>query len=299
VKQNLLAFKAKDGFVVNAHMMTGDCDGKEDILDVPILLQVHGLLGHFLARGTPRLLPHSLLERGYNSLSINTRLAFAGQINGTGVFDDTLHDLDAAVEFLTEEGFRNVFILGYSLGANMTVHWASQRQQTIVKGLILEGPLYSMPDSHKRELLRWGSHPAYDEIVERARIVLGDDPYRSRNDETFVMYRSRGSTRQPRHSEIFTYKTWWFMVGPEAYGNMTYRHIGKVKLPILLVRGENDGLTQSWEPEALGRLAREAGNDKIRVRQLPNARHDCIENPDEFLQEITTLVESYSHPGRG
>ncbi|MEJ2745855.1 MAG: alpha/beta hydrolase, partial [bacterium] len=139
----------------------------------------------------------------------------------------------------------------------------------------------------------------YDEIVERARIVLGDDPCRSRNDETFVMYRSRGSTRQPGHSEIFTYKTWWFMVGPEACGNMTYRHIGRVKLPILLLRGENDGLTQPWEPEALGRLAREAGNDKIRVRQLPDAGHDCMENPDEFLKEIAAVLETYSIPNGG
>ena len=116
-RQNLIRFRTRDKFLISSLLVTQEFDRKEEILDIPILLQIHGLLGHFLARGTPRLLPHAIVENGFNAMSMNTRLAHAGQITGQGIFDDTIKDIDAAVEFLTQEGFRNIFILGYSLGA--------------------------------------------------------------------------------------------------------------------------------------------------------------------------------------
>jgi predicted alpha/beta-fold hydrolase len=125
--QSLIRFRAEDGFLVVGLLVTKRDSRAQEILDGPILLQVHGLLGHFLARGTPRLLPHALLDRGFSSFSINTRLASAGQITGQGVFDDTIMDLDASVSFLIQEGFRRIFVLGYSLGACMVVHWAANR----------------------------------------------------------------------------------------------------------------------------------------------------------------------------
>jgi pimeloyl-ACP methyl ester carboxylesterase len=295
-KQTLLRFKAQDGFIINSLLVTKDYERKEDILDIPILLQIHGLLGHFLARGTPRLLPHALLEHGYSSLSINTRLASAGQITGKGIFDDTILDIDASVDFLTSEGFRNIFILGYSLGASMAVYWAAHREPGRVRGLILEGPPYSFPESKKRLYDTYGSRPSYEEIYKQAKAVLGDEPYHSPLDESFVIYRACGPSSEPLDNEIYTYKTWWFMAGPEAHGAMIYKHIGKIKIPILLIRGEQDPLVEPWEPDALADLARKAGNAHVRVRQIPGAQHDCMENSEAMLREIIVMFSQYSVP---
>ena len=90
--QYLIRQKAKDGFSVSAYLVFQKGKAEKEIREAPILLQIHGLLGHFLARGTPRLLPRALLEHGVSSMSINTRLAYAGQISGTGIFDDTDKD---------------------------------------------------------------------------------------------------------------------------------------------------------------------------------------------------------------
>ena len=98
--QQLIRFRASDGFFVNALLLINSGEGNPR-RDRPMLLQVHGSLGHFLARGTPRLLPHALAERGIDSLSINTRLAGAGQITGEGVLPDTSKEIEAAVRFLT------------------------------------------------------------------------------------------------------------------------------------------------------------------------------------------------------
>ena len=293
-RQNLIRFRTRDKFLISSLLVTPECDSKEQILDIPILLQIHGLLGHFLARGTPRLLPHALVEHGFNAMSMNTRLAYAGQITGQGIFDDTIKDIDAAVEFLTQEGFRNIFILGYSLGACMAAHWAANREHPNVKGLILEGVLYSSHDSKRKQFTRWGSSPTYEEIVERAKAVLGDDPYHSPDDEIFVVYQARGTNSEPISDEIFTYKTWWFMAGPEAHAAMTYKQIDKINLPILMIRGENDHIAEDWEAEALAVIARKSGNRNVRVKQIPGAGHDCMQNSDEMLKEIIHMLTTWS-----
>lgn len=293
-RQELIRFRTRDSFLISSLLVTTEFDRKEEILDIPILLQIHGLLGHFLARGTPRLLPHALVERGFNAMSMNTRLAHAGQITGQGIFDDTIKDIDAAVEFLTNEGFKNIFILGYSLGSCMATYWASNREHPNVKGLILEGVLYSFPDSKRKQFAKWGSSPTYEEASEKAKAVLGDDPYNSAHDEILIFYHSRGPNLEPLSDEIFTYKTWWFMAGPEAHAAMTYKHIDKINLPILMIRGENDHIVEEWELEALAQVARKSGNQNVRVRQIPDAGHDCMKNSDEMLKEIIHMLTKWS-----
>jgi pimeloyl-ACP methyl ester carboxylesterase len=291
--QTLVRLRARDGFLVHAYLVTATGRPGGDARDLPILVQVHGSLGHFLARGTPRLLPHALQERGCHSLSINTRLASAGQMTSRGIFDDTPMDIEAALAFLADGGYRNVFVLGYSLGAAMVTYWAARQHPGHVRGLILEGLSRSIPDRHRRDALTWGSIPSYEEIHGRARSLLGAEPRTSTNDETFVVYRSRGPTRGPDHSEVFTYKTWWHMVGPEAHGAMAHRHVGSIRLPILLLRGEKDELTGPDDPEELARLARTAGNRDVRLRQVPGAGHDCMENPEAMLDEIQRWFARY------
>jgi len=290
-KQQLIRFKASDGFLVNALLLTNSGE-RNPSRDRPMLLQVHGSLGHFLARGTPRLLPHALAERGIDSLSINTRLAGAGQITGKGIFPDTSKEIEAAVRFLTEAGFERIFVLGYSLGASMVVYWAAGPGHSPVRGLVLEGCPYSIPASKLERWRKYGASPTYEEVYARAKELLGDDPYSSANDEIFVAYQSIGPTHSPGDDEIFTYKTWWFVCGPEAFGTMTYRHIAKIDLPMVLMRGDSDPLVAEWVPEALTTIAREAGNRNVSVVRIPTAHHDCMENSEAMLDAIERLVSS-------
>jgi len=292
--QELIRFRTQDNFLIHSLLVTAGFDHHAQALDVPILLQVHGFLGHFLARGTPRLLPHTLAERGFNAMSMSTRLANAGQITGQGIFDDTIKDIDAAVEFLIQEGFDKIFLLGYSLGACMTAHWAANREHPEVKGLILEGAPYSFPETKRKQFAKWGSMPTYDEIYEKARAVLGDAPYGSANDETFVVYQARGPSLEPLSDEIFTYKTWWFMAGPGAHGTMTYKHLNQIKLPILMIRGENDPLIEGWEANALAQVAKKSGNPHVSVKPIPNAGHDCMQNPEEMIKAVIHMFTECS-----
>lgn len=293
IRKNLISFQTNDSFQLDAFLLLRSSDNKEDVLlNTPIILHIHGVLGHFLARGTPRLLPPALLEHGINSFSVNTRMAFMGQIMGEGIFDDAINDIDASLYMLRKEGFHKIFVLGYSLGANIVAYYATKRTDPSIQGLILEGCSFSLPDAQKKRWTKWNSEPSYDEVYRKAKEILGPDPYKSSEDRVFIVNRAWGSSLSPFDIEIFSYKTWWFMRGPEAYNAMTHKLISKIKVPILFLQGENDDILEYWEARELARLVHDAGNTNVMVKYIPQAKHDCMENPDETIRAIVNWVSS-------
>ncbi len=85
------------------------------------------------------------------------------------------------------------------------------------------------------------------------------------------------------------------MKGPEAAKTKAYKLIPKVEIPILFLRGENDRLVESQETIKLASIANEAGNFDVTIKYIPDARHDCMENPSETTEVIVgwiSLVES-------
>jgi alpha-beta hydrolase superfamily lysophospholipase len=84
------------------------------------------------------------------------------------------------------------------------------------------------------------------------------------------------------------------MAGPEAHAATTYKQIDRISLPILMIRGENDPIVENWETEALALIARKSGNQNVRVKQIPGAGHDCMQNSDEMLKEIIHMLTTWS-----
>lgn len=289
-RRSLINFRARDGFVVQALFVTDRFETEEDLYETPVIIQVHGVLGNFLARGTPRLLPPALLERGYSSFVINTRMAYMGQIMGEGIFDDTIYDIEAAVDYLTKDGFQNIFILGYSLGANIVAYYASDRSDSSIKGLILEGCAYSLPESQRKRLKKWNSIPSYEEVYKRAAKILKPDPYNTNNDQVFVIYRAWAPSFNPLDAELFTYRTWWFMRGPEAHNAKTADLIDKIRDPVLFIQGSNDDIVEEWESKELARKLYDSGNENVSLKFISNAKHDCMENPEETIETIVEWI---------
>jgi pimeloyl-ACP methyl ester carboxylesterase len=109
-----------------------------------------------------------------------------------------------------------------------------------------------------------------------------------------VVYQAKGPNSEPISDEIFTYKTWWFMAGPEAHAAMPYKQIDKITLPILMIRGENDPIVEDWEAEALALIAQKSGNQNVRVKQISDAGHDCMQNSEAMLKEIIHMLTTWS-----
>ncbi len=292
-QRKLVSFNTKDGFQINGLFVAGEFQSEDDLYRTPVVLLVHGVLGHFLARGTPRLVPNALVDNGFSSLSINTRMGFMGQILGEGIFDESIFDIEAAVDYLCEEGFSNIFILGWSLGGNQSIYYATDRHNPRVKGMILEGCSYSLPLSHRNRLAKWNSIPSYDHIYEIAQKVLKPDPSDPRNDRVFITYRAWGPTFNPADAEMFTYRTWWFMRSPEANKAKTNEIIPDLDVPVLFIHGENDHLVSGEEPEALLAILKESGNSDSELIFIPDAKHDCMENPQVAISTITEWLKRF------
>ncbi|HSG30043.1 MAG TPA: alpha/beta hydrolase [Thermodesulfobacteriota bacterium] len=232
------------------------------------VIHVHGFLGNFLD-GTQRFLPPILAKSGYSSLSINTRLANFGLFFGYGIIDDTIPQIDRSIEFLLEQGFKNIVVSGYSLGGAVALRYMamrnSEKKYPHIKGVIVLAAPYSMPDSIKRRWDKWGSEPSYDQIYKEAEAIFKGDPDNTDEDRTIVIYKTRGDSYIPEHSGIYTYKTWWHLASPHAESGKCYNQIEKIKLPILLVQGWYDEVVSSQETYHLAQVARDAGNKSVSV----------------------------------
>ncbi len=290
-RRQILRYAARDGFEIDSLLTTPEAATGGKLREIPIIINIHGVLGNFLARGTPKIFPSIMLERGYSTLSINTRMAFLGQIVGTGIFHKAADDVARSVEILKKEGFKNIYILGYSMGANIAVDYATGCSEPSVKGLILEGCSYSLPESQKKRLDKWGSIPGYDNIFKKAKAILKPDAENSKNDQIFVIYKAWGNSLNPSDVEIFTYKTWWFMRSPSAERAKTCDIIGKVAVPALFINGANDDIVFAGEPEKLKEIMNGAGNDRVEIEYIPDAGHDCMENPETSANIIDGWIK--------
>ncbi len=289
-QKTLLTYRTEDGFDVNSLLITPEFSSEEELYNAPIIINLYGVLGHFLTRGTPVTLPPLLREKGISTLSVNTRMAFMGQIMGDGIFPETIEEMKESVNILEKEGFQNIFMLGYSLGASMAVYYAHITGSQGIKGLVLEGCSYSLPYSQQRRLNRNKSIPSYDSIYRKAREVLGPDPEKKKSDQIFIVYRAWGDSFNPIDAEMFTYRTWWFMRGPDAYYAKTCEIIKDVEVPVLFIHGVNDDIVDVWEPKELKNIMNRAGNKDITLRYISGAKHDCIENSEESIKTITEWI---------
>ena len=138
----------------------------------------------------------------------------------------------------------------------------------------------------RRRWKKFGSEPSYDEIYARAKRVSNPPPGEEpAPDEPFVVNKAHGETYLPEHSEVYTLKTWWSLAGPEAEGTKAYKHIGQVKVPILLIHALHDDIIERREFEDLGKTAIEAGNNDVR-QLFVDAGHRFEGKHDELGQII-------------
>ncbi len=283
--QELISIPTKGG---NVNALFYKCGETEDKTK-PIVIHVHGFLGNFL-EGSQRFLPPVLARAGYSSLAINTRLSNFSLFFGYGMVDSTIPQIDGVINFLRELGYEKIIISGYSLGGCIAVRYVSVKHETggadSVSGMIAIATPYSMPDSVRRRWDKWQSIPSYNQIYEEAREILGDDPMNSSEDRTIIIRKARGDSFSPEHCEIYTYKTWWFLAGPEAVSTKTYKQIENVKVPTLLIQGWDDKVVFPNETHDLSQRAIEAGNNDVSAFFL-NAGH-TLEGKEEELGEIIT-----------
>lgn len=237
------------------------------------VIHVHGIMGNFLV-GTLRFLPARLARAGFPTLVVETRMGNVGQLFGKAIFDDAVKDIAAAWSWLQAEGYDSVVVCGYSSGATLASRYVATHPHHAVRGLIsISGP-WGLPESLEKRSREWGAEPTYDEIVARLGEVVGEGtPDSPADDRLFVIERSRGPTRRPKDSEVYTYRTWWHSRGPEAHAAQAYRQLPHVTVPTLFTQGDADEVVFPDEAERQVELMRDAGNERVHIARIPGATH--------------------------
>ncbi|WP_215237376.1 YheT family hydrolase [Dyadobacter helix] len=118
---------------------------KADIVGTPLVILSHGLEGSTSSQyvlGMTRLMTRS----GYDCLAWNFR-SCSGEMNKASRFyhSGATEDLDLVVQYAIKKGYRSVYLIGFSLGGNLTLKYlgeqGSELPSEIRKALVFSAPM--------------------------------------------------------------------------------------------------------------------------------------------------------------
>ena len=256
------------------------------------IVHAHGALGNFLV-GTLRFLPGPLARAGFPVLVVETRLANVGQLFGSAIFDEATYDVHAGARWLRDNGFRRIVASGVSSGAALVIRYAASRHVPYLRGVVALSTPWGLPQAMRRRAERYGAEPSYREMTRIVRDALSD-PREPGRDRVFVIEKTRGPTRSPAHSEVYTYRTWWSTRGPNALGAMPFRQIGQIWAPILLLQGSADDLVEVGEAHALRRVAARSGNAEVDVEIVTDAGHLFRGHEMAVIDRVTRWLRAHA-----
>ncbi len=230
-------FSASDGVL---HYALLSSSNKKNATTV--ILHVHGLTGNFYGSTEIEEMSHGAISEGYAFMSIQMRGSyiinrfervkgnrrksfFAG--SALEKFEDCIYDIEGAIKFLVDKGYKNIFLEGHSTGCQKIVYYMSKRKDSRVKGLVLLSPA----DDYNFERAVQGKK--FDRNVKFARNVVkghGNSLMPGMPPDTIVSALRFLSIANPKRPEsrIFNYKM----------KDMIY--ISRIKLPALVVFGGKD-----------------------------------------------------------
>jgi pimeloyl-ACP methyl ester carboxylesterase len=140
------------------------------------LIFVHGVAMNFYL---PPLFNfgQELSQRGHHSFIINTRghdwISRAGNLSKFGGsayenLEDCLPDLDGALDYLQQQGYRRFVLIGHSLGAIKSIIYQGTRQRADVVGIVS----CSAPKQFYSE--RIARQPQFRELIEQAEAMVAE-----------------------------------------------------------------------------------------------------------------------------
>jgi len=140
------------------------------------LLFVHGVAMNFYL---PPLFTfgQDLAARGFHSFVINTRghdwISRAGNLTKFGGsayenLEDCLADLDGALDYLKQRGYRRMILIGHSLGAIKSIIYQGTRQRSDVAGIVS----CSAPRQFYSE--RVARQAGFRELIEKAETLVAE-----------------------------------------------------------------------------------------------------------------------------
>lgn len=286
VKFELIEFVTKDGL---EHQ--GILHEPEKKTDAAVLW-IHGLTGRFYSNA-------SLMKRfaaecaghGMAFASVNTRghdyvtsthkldpseeKGYRHERIGAGVeqFTDCVHDIEAAMDFLSGRGYARIILAGHSTGANKVCYYAALSPHQRLSGVVLSGPMsdrYSadvdpvMHEEHTRIMQKKLAEGKGDELLE------GFDFF-PLTPRRWMSLLAEGSPE-----DVFNYR--------DEKGALSA--FGKIRVPLLVVFAGSDGHADRSIPEIRKAFDAHASSPDYRSIVIPDTDHGFTGKEDAFVSAI-------------
>jgi len=195
---------------------------------------VHGVESYWY-QGPPMFLGGLLAEQGYTALGYNG--AHSGESFRSSDFETAVKEVGAAIAYMKSRGYKNIFLVGHSLGTPIVEHYQGTEPDPAVKALGLYGPHINIPAITRDSLLG-------PELYEKFRAECRDLVAKGRGDEIKLL-----PYRENRFI-ITTAKTFLSYRDVDTSKAAVEKAIQRIKVPMLIVYDPADniqgkgGLTQ-------------------------------------------------------
>lgn len=249
---------------------------------VDALLLIHGSGGNFYRPAT-KAMGEDLRNRGYACLALNTKghdtiwaVQGEGQYYGNAmeIVDNSRLDLRAGVDYLWEQGYRNIGILGHSMGAVKVGYYAATENDERVTTVIPISPVrlsysYYMESEDAEE---------FREIIERADRLEAEDKAQELMEVRFPI------------SQMFSAFSYLDKHGPaEQYNLVTLS--SKIKIPMLVMGGELETHTRLLNcPQDMVMAA--INSPRAEYVIVPGGNHSLVNSLDQASETVLNWLAS-------
>jgi pimeloyl-ACP methyl ester carboxylesterase len=280
----LIRFEATDGIDL-AGLLYEPEGRKPSSARAAVFLHGTGGASIFDSRRT-NLLAREFVSRGIAWFPFNNRGAHMIRRPGRGasyeVIRDCVHDIDGAARFLRSRGYRELYLVGHSTGANKIAVYNARKPRNPFKRYVLlaggddTGMLYAQLGARR-----------FRATLDRARRMI----HERRGDELSPVM-------------LLSWRALYDMANPDGDYNVfpflerirnirlgrrsPFRHIRAIREPALYVYGERDEFCYDDVPRCTAILAAEVAPN-AEIVTIANAGHGFA----GFEQELGTLIAQW------
>ncbi len=234
-----------------------------------LLILVHGMGSNFYRSKLKKCFLQATPEAGLGILTFNNRGAEDGTIHER--FSDCLEDLDAAIHFGLQRGYRHFILAGHSTGCQKITYYQARRQRKDIAALVLLAPA----DDHA--LCRRDTGALYARWVARARRLVARGKGREILAGLYQTFSARRflSVADPRQTEakIFNYD-----------GRL--EHFRKIQTPMLAIFGSREPYAVLPVRRMLDILKEGSRSSRFDALIIPRADHSFHGHEESTVQQV-------------
>jgi pimeloyl-ACP methyl ester carboxylesterase len=264
--------------------------------DGTCILEIHGMSGNFIENYYANILGEKLSKlgygfiyghnRGYCHINDIAKKPIRPKDNGWNyerigevyeLFEDSPKDVSVWVNKAKELGYKNIILLGHSLGCNKTIYYLYKNQGVDIKAVILASPpdMYGLVNNGK--LKETG-----DKMRNQAMsLVASGKPRAVLDDRIWDWYGISAQTYLSLFSEGGAADNLPVLRSPERF-----EQLETIKQPILAIMGEHDDVTIRNLKDDLELIKSKAlAAAKFDIKFIEGANHN-YENREELFSDV-------------